>query len=301
MMKTIYRILTALGLAAVLTSCIDLTTETKSSFDESSVFSNYKLAENDILGAYAAFGMTNGHRSRFLPWYGFNTDIEAYTTTVYSDGKLEMAAYDCAVNNKQLNVSEGPFAAMFTGIERINLAIKGLRTYGNVSDDQDMRYLLGEALTLRAVFYADLMKAYGEVPARFEPVTPETIYRNKSDRDVIYKQILGDLEEAIPYLAWPNANAATASTGRMSRAFAEGLYARLALAAAGYSMRPAEGKVGTGDPGSIRLSTDPELQAGVLYPKALAYLEDCIQHSGNHLIDYEELWRDFNNMDMTAG
>ena len=124
-------------------------------------------------------------------------------------------------------MNEGPFAAIFTGVERINLAIKGLRTYGNVTDDADMRYLLGEALTLRAVFYADLMKAYGEVPARFEPVTPETIYLNKSDRDVIYKQILGDLEEAIPYLVWPGANAATASTGRMSRAFAEGLYARL--------------------------------------------------------------------------
>ena len=301
MMKTFYRILTAAGLAAVLSSCIDLTTETKSSFDESIVFSNYTLAENDIMGAYAAFGMTNGHRSRYLPWYGFNTDIEAYTTTTYSDGKLEMAAYDCAVNNKQLNVSENPFASMFVGIERINLVIKGLRTYGNVSADENMRYLLGEALTLRAVFYADLMKAYGEVPARFEPVTPETIYLNKSDKDVIYKQILADLEEAIPYLVWPNGNAATASTGRMSRAFAEGLYARLALAAAGYSMRPDEGKVGTGDLGTIRLSNDPELQAGVLYPKALAYLEDCIQHSGNYLMDYEQLWRDFNNMDMTAG
>ena len=87
-MKTFYRILTAAGLAAVLSSCIDLTTETKSSFDESVVFSNYTLAENDIMGAYAAFGMTNSHRSRFLPWYGFNTDIEAYTTTTYSDGKL---------------------------------------------------------------------------------------------------------------------------------------------------------------------------------------------------------------------
>ena len=300
-MKTFHNILAALGLAALLTSCIDLTTETKSSFDESVVFSNYTLAENSIMGAYAAFGMTNSHRSRFLPWYGFNTDIEAYTTTTYSNGKLELAAYDCAVNNAVMNVNENPFASMYIGIERINLVIKGLRQYGNVSSDKEMRFLLGEALTLRAVFYADLMKAFGEVPARFEPVSPETIYLNKSDRDVIYKQLLGDLEEAIPYLPWPTGNAATASTGRMSRAFAEGLYARLALAASGYAMRPAEGKVGTGDPGSIRLSSDPDLQSGVLYEKALGYLEDCIQHSGNHLLDYEQLWHDFNNMDMTAG
>ena len=53
-----------------------LDVETKSEFDESIVFSNYTLAEYNIFGISDAFGQTNGHRGRYLPYYGFNTDIE---------------------------------------------------------------------------------------------------------------------------------------------------------------------------------------------------------------------------------
>jgi len=299
-MKTIFKIFALGAISAACVSCIDLTTPTKSSFDESVVFSNYDLAQNSIMGVYADFGTQNGHRGRYLCYYGINTDIEAYTSTT-AGVKLDIAAYDCTPDNSQLSLDKGPFASMYEGIERVNLCIKGLREYGNVGEKEDMRYLLGEALVLRAVLYADLMKAYGEVPARFEPVSPATIYLNKTDKDVIFKQILADIEEAIPYLPHPNGNAATASTGRISKAFAEGLYARLALAASGWSWRPAEGKVGTGDPGSMDQTKDPLLQASVLYPKALNYLRDCIGRSGLKLLDFEQLWKDFNNMDMTAG
>ena len=245
-MKTIFKIFALGAISAACVSCIDLTTPTKSSFDESVVFSNYDLAQNSIMGVYADFGTQNGHRGRYLCYYGINTDIEAYTSTT-AGVKLDIAAYDCTPDNSQLSLDKGPFASMYEGIERVNLCIKGLREYGNVAEKEDMRYLLGEALVLRAVLYADLMKAYGEVPARFEPVSPSTIYLNKSDKDVIFKQILADIEESSPYLPHPNGNAATASTGRISKSFAEGLYARLALAASGWSWRPAEGKVGTGD------------------------------------------------------
>ena len=164
-----------------------------------------------------------------------------------------------------------------------------------------MAELLGEALTARALLYTELLKAYGEVPARFNPIDAETIYLNKSDKDVIFKQLLADLEEAFTYMKWPLKSAATATTDRPSLAFAKGLYARLALMASGYSLRPAEGAVGTGDAGTVRLSNDPELQKEVLYPKALAALKDVIDNAGLSLMDYTQLWKEFNNMDKTAG
>ncbi len=305
-MKTFNKTLMGAGmlLALSLASCditnikdkpFDLTTETQSSFDESIVFSNYALAENSIYGIYTVFGQTNGHRGRYCPWYGFNTDIECYGSTTYDGKNLDIAAYNCLPGNSNLNVNNDPYASIYTAIERANLCVSGLRKYAN----EETMPLLGEALTARALLYTELLKAYGEVPARFEPVGPATIYLNKSDKDVIYKQLLADLDEAIPLLPWP---AQTAHAGRMNRAFAEGLYARLALYASGYSLRPAEGKVGTGDPGSIRLTNDAELQKSVLYPKALEYLKDCISNSGVSLYaDYKELWTNFNNMDMTPG
>ncbi|MBR1869975.1 MAG: RagB/SusD family nutrient uptake outer membrane protein, partial [Bacteroidales bacterium] len=178
-----------------------------------------------------------------------------------------------------------------------------LRKFGNISSNPSMAALYGEALVARALLYAELLKAYGEVPARFEPISPETIYINKSDKDVIFKQLLSDLEEAAPLLPWPAKSTQTSVTTRPSRAFALGLYARFALVASGWSLRPDDGKVGSGNAGSVRKSVDPMFAEPTdLYTKALTGLEDVIEHSGLSLYeDYTKLWKDFNNFDIQAG
>ncbi len=290
------------ALSATFASCGDiLESETKSAFDESVVFSNYTLAEYNVFSISETFGHTNNYRGRFLPWYGFNTDIEWYVSTTI-DNKSEIATYAITVNNAQLNLDNGPYNEIYAGIERANICISGLRKYGNIENDADMAYLLGESLTLRAFLYYELLKAFGDVPARFEPISSETIYLPKTDRDVIYKQILADLDEAAGYLPWPATTAATMTTDRVNKAFANGLYARIALAASGYSLRPEDGMVGTGDAGSIRLSSDPELSKAVLYPKVLDKLEEVIQSGSASLYeDYRQLWKDFNNFDIAAG
>ena len=301
------KLLYIFGSMAVMLSALScekiLDTKSPSAFDAATVYANYSLTEGTIFGITEAFCEVNSYRGRFLPWYGFNTDVEWYNTYKPGDGKSDIAAYDCLPNNSQLNLSNGPFPLMYMGIERANLVIEGLREYGKVDEKADMAYLLGEALTLRAMIYYDLTKAWGDVPARFESLTSETIYAPKESRDVIYKQILADLEEAIPYLPYPGASAATSRTDRVNKVFAEGLYARIALAASGYALRPDDGKVGTGDLGTVRLSNDSELQKSVLYPKALAYLKDAIASGSASLeSDYRNMWYKFNNMDnLTAG
>lgn len=272
--------------------------ESPSTFDGSTVFANYTLAEGTIFGITEAFCEVNSYRGRFLPWYGYNTDIEWYNTYKPGDGKSDIAGYDCLPNNAQLNLANGPYNLMYTAIERANLVIEGLRQYGRTESDASMAYLLGEALTIRAMVYYDLIKTWGDVPARFESVTAETIYLQKADRDVIFKQILADLEEAFAYLPYPGATAETSRTDRINKVFAEGLYARIALAASGYALRPAEGKVGTGDLGSVRLSSDSELSKSTLYPKILNYLQDAIKNGGCSLAsDYQKYWYKQNNLD----
>ena len=304
MKKIVEYILSAAVVLLSLSACDKiLDSESPSAFDAATVYSNYALTEGTIFGITEAFCEVNSYRGRFLPWYGFNTDVEWYNTYKPGDGKSDIAAYDCLPNNSQLNLSNGPFPLMYMGIERANLVIEGLREYGNCDTRSDMAYLLGEALTLRAMIYYDLTKAWGDVPARFESLTSETIYAKKESRDVIYKQILTDLEEAIPYLPNPGATTATSRTDRINKVFAEGLYARIAMAASGYAIRPEDGAVGTGDLGTVRLSSDPELQKATLYPKALNYLKAAIA-SGSASLEQnvEAYWRKMNNMDnLTAG
>lgn len=295
MKQFIQFILSIAVISALASSCDNLLKpESPSTYDTETVFANYNLAEGAIFGITEAFCIDKSYRNRFLPWYGYNTDIEWYNT--YNPGgdggKSDIGIYNCLPSNGQLNEAEGCYTLMYTAIERANLAIDGLRKLGNVEEDANMAYLLGEALTLRAMVYYDLCKAWGDVPARFEPVTSETTYLPKSSREVIFKQILGDLDEAINYLPYPNKAAATRRSDRINKVFAEGLYARIALMASGYALRPAEGMVGTGDLGSVCLPYDAELAKSVLYPKALDYLKDAINNGGCHLDpDYEAYWR----------
>lgn len=286
-----------IALCFFASSCEDqLDAPSKSTLDESVVFSTPALAEEAIMGICVAFGETNSYRGRFLPWYGMNTDCEWYNSSdKYPDGKADLAVYAASTDNNQMNTENNAWAQMYSGIERANLAIRGLRNNGQATPGTELGHLLGEALTLRAVFYADLVRAWGDVPARFEPITSETTYIAKSDRDVIYKQILADLLEAEDLTFWPNEHTYTSTVSRINKAFVKALRARICLVAAGYSQRP--------DSDSPRLSTDPELSKDVLYPIALQELKDLYtnEKAGKMESSFETVFRKLCEENRTSG
>lgn len=272
-------------------SCEDfLDAPAKSSLDENIIFSTPALAEEAIAGITVSFSETDSYRGRFLPHYGANTDCEWLNSTS-AGAKLDLAAYNAAPSNSEMNKAANAWAKMYEGIERANLAIRGLRASGEANPGTPLGHLLGEALTLRAVYYADLVKAWGDVPARFEPNSTQTIYLPKSDRDVIYKEILSNLEEAETLVYWPNEHEYTKVTTRVNKAFVKGFYARVALNASGYSQRP---------DGTIRLSNDPELTKEILYPKAKEKLLSIAGHADLEK-PFEKIFKKICQDDITAG
>lgn len=275
MKKIVYKFLLIVSLTGVMSSCEDvLDAPTKSSLDESVIFSNPSLAEGAIAGIIQSFGETNSYRGRYLVYYGVNTDCEVSNSLKNTtDDKARLSNYNTNVNNGQMNTSNNAWAKFYEGIERANIAIRGLREYGDVENDPRMAQILGEVLTLRAVVYSDLIKGWGDVPARFEPINSETMYLPRADRDVIYKQLLADLEEAADLVGWPNENWATKSSERVNKAFVKGLRARLALAAGGYAQR-ADG---------IRRSNDPELAPDKMYTIAKNECLDVINKEQGRL------------------
>lgn len=285
MKKLIFNILTISLFATVFLSCNKiLDAPTKSSMDESVIFSTPILAEGAIAGVIQSFAETNSYRGRYLVFYGINTDCEVNNALKNtSDDKSRLSNYSTNVNNSQMNTDNNAWAKFYEGIERANLAIRGLRKYGNVGSNPQLAQILGEMLTLRAVVYNDLLKAWGDVPARFEPVDDKSVYMERTDRDIIYKQLLADLEEAATMVAWPNESVVTSSTERINKSFVKGLRARLALAAGGYSQRP---------DGTVRRSTDPELAPEKMYAIAKKECLDVINHPGaGKLLPFEETFR----------
>ena len=289
-MKKIFKSAIFLFLAGGLLGCSALEQRSESVFTEDLVFANYKLARYAVNAIYNSYITTTSYRTDYFEYYGANTDVDIRRNGTSDTPQNNFCQYKMSALNASFNRYSiyDMYPGNFCGIERANLCLRGLKAYGNIDEDPQMGALYGEVLVARALLYADLLNYYGEVPARFEPTSQETIYLPKSDKDVIYKQLLKDLEEAPKYLSYDEPHYITTP----GKALAKGLYARLALQAAGYSRRPDEGMVNTGNMGSVRKSNDPELQASVLYPKALAALDDVIQNAGLELFyNYEDLWK----------
>lgn len=290
-----YTLLSAFIAGMTLTSC-DIDAPTQSSLDESTTFSTYSLAEAEIMSVNVSFGETNSYRGRFLPYYGLNSDVEVGSGTYPSktnatNEKQALWNYDTPANNPQMNTDNNAYAKFYEGIERANLAIVGIRKYGNIEKNPDMAQLLGEALTLRAVIYTDLTKAWGDVPARFTPNNNDNIYLPRTNRDSIYKVLLNDLKEAESYCYWPNQSSITKTTERVSKSFVKALRARIALYAGGYGLR--------GD--GFRLSKDPELAPEKMYEIARQECEDIINAKKNELGSFKENFTKLCQDNVTAG
>lgn len=284
-----------MALAAGMTSC-DMEAPTQSTLDGSSVYSVYSLAEAEVMSIHQSFGETNSYRGRFLPWYGLNTDVEVPSGTAPSfsgknEDKQNLVNYAPSESNAQMNTDNNAYAKFYEGIERANLAIEGIRQYGNIENNKNMAQLLGEALTLRAVIYNDLTKAWGDVPARFAPNNNDNIYMPRCNRDSIYKVLLADLKEAENYCYWPNENSITKTTERVSKSFVKALRARIALYAGGYGLR--------GD--GYRLSKDPDLAPEKMYQIAKEECEDIINAGYNKLGGFKENFTKLCQDNVTAG
>lgn len=290
-------IIAGLIIAALFNSCQQfeddyLDTEAPSTLDPALIFSEPGLAKGAIDGIKVPFAETNSYRGRFLPYYGLNTDVEWYNASQTAGDKADLSVYDAKPGNTEMNTTNNAYSMMFSGIERANVCIKGIRQYGNPAPGTEMGQLLGEALTLRAIYYADLLKAWGDVPARFEPIATATLYLPKSSRDVIYKQLIADLGEASTLVAWPNQTAYTSTVEHVNKAFVKAFRARLAMVASGYQQYP----------DGVRRSSDPELSVANMYALALKESREVIQSGTAHLeTTFEGLWRKYNEENTTAG
>lgn len=137
-------------------------------------------------------------------------------------------------------IFKNPWIWLFTGVERANTAIfyiPKMKLYdgGTPAEQKILRQYYGEALTLRALYYSELVKYWGDVPASFVPAaeTPD-LFLPRTNKYIIYDQILSDLAFADGLLPWRTEGALPSD--RISKGYAKALRARIALFAGGYSL-----------------------------------------------------------------
>ena len=237
-----YQYIALVVAAAMLAGCDFFDSKSPSAMDPAQVFSNESSTEQAIAGVYEQFGQDKSFRNRLSCGYqGLNTDVEHGTK---NSGKAEWNIYSITPTCGDLSTANGkdPWGYLNSAIEKCNNIIEGVEEFGKL-DNLKMKYMLGEAYFLRSFCYLEMVKLWGDVPARFVSISkdPSGMNMKKSDRTDVLKQLRIDLKKAADLMPWSMDCPGTAknSTCRPSKGAALALLARVDLIYAGKGVRPA--------------------------------------------------------------
>ncbi|MBW7674779.1 RagB/SusD family nutrient uptake outer membrane protein [Chryseobacterium chendengshani] len=255
--------------------------------DTQSIFESLETADLFVQGCYRGI----------VPTEMFY-QLGAGDTVVHS-------AEDGTTNNSKYNICNyfydaktpytltGVYSVMYASIERTNIAISGL---SKMPESPKRNALLAEVKALRAFCYYNLIRVYGDVPAVWIPLVeadpndPNTLYPKRSSRDGIYDRIIADMQGSVNDLP------TTGTSERLKKASGNALLARIALYAAGYSLR---WDLNTGAPGTMSRRPD-NARVQQLYQIADAALESVITGGTNSLVQaqsgksgFEAMWFNF--------
>ncbi|HEY5967250.1 MAG TPA: RagB/SusD family nutrient uptake outer membrane protein, partial [Chitinophagaceae bacterium] len=211
-----------------------LEVEPISSFGTDYVFGSVTNARSALLGVYASLTGDQGYGIRISMYYPYDNDLMmGQGGTPYPDGeRRDIAHFNLNANNSQL---AGPFNQLYSGIEKANICVYNIPKMEGYSNSTELKRMHGEALTLRALFYLELIRNWGDVPAQFLPSSVETdLFKAKMDRDTVYDHLLEDLGIAANLVPW---RTQVATDERITQGAVRGLRARIALYRAGYSLR----------------------------------------------------------------
>jgi hypothetical protein len=220
-----------------------------SSFTPDYVFSNVQNAQKAVFAAYQDLEGDNGYGIRISMYYPYDNDEMIGMHQIGDNDRGDIAHYNATSGNAQLY---NPWVQLYQGIERANNCIyyiprMSLYTTGNAQQIGELQRLYGESLTLRAQFYFELIRNWGDVPAQWVPSAQLTnVYLAKTDRDTIYNHLLNDLLTAENLVPWRTDVAALGDgvDERITKGAVKGLRARVALNRGGYSLRRASSMYG---------------------------------------------------------
>ena len=296
MKKIISTLALSLGMLPMATSCSDFLEQTSPSEQTTeTVYNSTYYTELRVNKIYGGLAQDRTYSQDFAIVMGLNTDCELIDA-LDANNVHATSNYRGVMN---YNVDPGftnldkVWTAMYGVIEDANLTIEGIRqspllASGTNSEKSSMKRFLGEALTLRAMVYFDLVRTFGDVPLKLASTQSDlsNAYMAKTDRDVVLDTLMNNLDEAIEYLPWAD-KVTSYTTEHTTKGYAHGLLAQIAMTRAGYVIRE-KAKDGY-ETASYSDATYPTQRPGAaerksLYERALSHLTAII-NDGTHSLN----------------
>ena len=251
------------------------------------VFSDVPSALKALAGVYSRMVGDAGYGIRVSLYYPLDNDEMQGPTGAADNDRRDIARYAATPGNAQIT---NPFNQMFAGIEYANICIANIpkmALYANGSDQEkkQLQRMYGEALTLRAQFYTEAIRNWGDLPAHFEPASvmaTKNPFPSRTSKDTLYDRLLEDLKLAATLVPWRNELSAIGDGAdeRITKGTVKGLRARIALYRGGYSLR---------QDGTVKRSTDYLKYYQIARDEASEVMASN-QHSLNP--SFKGLWKD---------
>ena len=250
------------------------------------VFNSVDNARAALIGVYNQLTGDNGYGLKISLYFAVGTDENQGPTGNADGSRRDFPLYATTPGNSQMF---GSYSQLFKGIQYANLCIANipnmsLYSSGSDQEKKQLQRMYGEALTLRAQFYYEAIRNWGDLPAHFDPAEVQATtdpFPKRVNRDTLYDRILNDLKTAETLVPWRNEITATGDQldERITKGTVKGLRARIALARGGYSLR---------QDGTISRTGDYK----TYYQIARDETNDIIT-SGQHSLDpsYKDLWK----------
>ncbi|MEX2569453.1 MAG: RagB/SusD family nutrient uptake outer membrane protein [Cyclobacteriaceae bacterium] len=182
-------------------------------------YNDEKDALSALVGAYAGLGVGSNNflarRLHYLTW--FPSD-EAYPPTLAPQRQLD----DFTFASDHVDVNQ-TWTQMYDAINRSNVVIGRV---ANIEMDESLKQqYIAEAQFIRALCYFYGVRLWGAIPLITDEVTSVEQVSNatRDSEDLVYGQIISDLESAAQYLPAENQD------GRASLGAAKGLLAKVFL------------------------------------------------------------------------
>ncbi|HYD51236.1 MAG TPA: RagB/SusD family nutrient uptake outer membrane protein [Gemmatimonadaceae bacterium] len=154
--------------------------------------SDAQSARAALLGLYDALQSDSYYGEQFLTFGDLSADNTQHTGTY-----TEYADADANRLNSANSAVEGMWAAIYSSIARANVIIERIPEV-NFLEQAEKDQQVATALFVRALGYHNLVKYYGGVPLRTEPVsTPSQVSElTRATPAQVYAQVLADLQQA---------------------------------------------------------------------------------------------------------
>ena len=214
-----------------------LSPEPLSTIDPSIVFANVPGALAALNGAYFSMAGDFGYGIRVSYYYAYDDDCIMGGGSALTAARHEEAHYTLQAGNTDIVNS---FNQFYKGIEAANNCVYYIPkmqqfTSGSVVEKAQLQRMLGEALTIRAQYFFDLIRIWGDVPAHWVPsaFVPD-LFETRTNRDSIYSRLLDDLTYAKTLMPW---RTTVSQDERFTKGTAYALRAKIAMFAGGYALR----------------------------------------------------------------